>query len=338
MIMNTLRQFSAHVKLLTLLLVTMAAFNGSVSAQSTEGGGSILIFPYYGSSLSNPVENTVITISNFGSASRYVKLFFRSQNAVSQGCLLAKLQLAPYNSHIIKMKDYDPGVIGSIFAFAVDANDIPIKANDLSGVAVITRYASDQTTVIKHTTPAFQIKRLADASELVSGGFVTLSFNGTEYERLPATVSMAPLLVTAEKPAFTALAVPHTLSAVISTDTPLRFPALNYGAYRGNTGCNLSYTVTPGLTNINPGTAGPHSYSFGTSGGGYNPLGFNWASFMPFNGFTGFVEFTNLDTSLVAKPMVGFYQSVNGSIPFVTRSTVPSFDMTVEVNSNLVCS
>src|SRR6185295_14486975 len=95
------------------------------AAMSDQKAGSVLIFPVYTSSLSNPaVENTRLNLTNTDPGrSAFVHLFFvdGSNCSVSDSfiCLTANQTMT------LNAADIDPGVTGYVIAVATDSQGCP---------------------------------------------------------------------------------------------------------------------------------------------------------------------------------------------------------------------
>ncbi|HZS03450.1 MAG TPA: hypothetical protein VFD58_01125 [Blastocatellia bacterium] len=99
---------------------------GPFPSTGSLGAGSVLIYNFYTSSVTNPVaENTLITITNTGDReSVFVHLFFVDGDT----CSVADSYICLTRSQTMRFlaSDVDPGITGYIIAIAVDENGMPV--------------------------------------------------------------------------------------------------------------------------------------------------------------------------------------------------------------------
>lgn len=263
--MRNLNLFSRHVNYIQSLrvglMVLMASLFVTYSAFGQDKPGSILIYPYYGSTVGNySQEDTIITATNSGDTTQLVKFYFREK--VSGGSLTSVVCLTSGNSVEYKMSEYDPGNEGAVYAMVINSDGVPIQANVLNGVARIKRINAKSTNATQHVIPAFPVRRLNSAAETVTDNTVTLSFNGTEYDQLPSILGAQPLVAPSGYPIVTITGVTNSLVA-----GPIANPSVRLS------GSTALKAVPPGTTNASIlsssnyplSGAGPHTLGF-TSG------------------------------------------------------------------------
>ncbi len=194
--MRTSRRFSSLLLILAALILfaaaALAADPGTTypadSQISDQKAGSVLIFNIYTSSATNAaVENSLINITNT-SASRQanVHLFFVDGASCSPADSI--MCLTPNQTVSFRASEFDPGTMGYIVVIAVDNNGWPAIHNFLIGdeyVKFATNHAANlgAEAIAAREVPAYDPK-LPTA---------TLSFNGTQYNRLPMVVAVDSL-------------------------------------------------------------------------------------------------------------------------------------------------
>lgn len=341
--------------LLSTLFTLMVLFAGTLQARAqfltADSAASILVFPYYyaNPSTASPID-TIIHITNIHpSDARYVKIFYRAKAYPTT--FIEKRRITALSSIRRKMRDYDPLYVGSIFAVVVDENDVPIKANDLVGVAEISRYGNN-STLIKSLVPAYEIKRISSAAKTVTGGFATLSFDDVDYQKLPGAIIGFPgVPASGGQPAATLLAMPDKLAQTVAPDTPLRLPNTDRRAFPDpNQTCTSFSGLVFGLGTISKAEIGPHLFGLGWShagyggagpggtndGPGYENAGITWTGFNA-STTTGFSVFRNVTSEGVVKPLLGIYQTANGMHLMRATTFAAPFNLAFEVNPALVC-
>ena len=186
------------LSLLTLLTLSLAAFaQGGISRPSNIGvsdqkAGSILVFPYYTSSIDGR-NDTNITISHAGNSinvngvtsnEAFVHLYLIDGSSCSQAD--GFVTITPNGSITFNTSDYDPGISGYLIAVAVNGSTgVPTANNVLIGNAFIKVGAEGQAGSIRgnYGAEAFYKKTSGDAPN--NGSTATIRFNGTDYDRLP---------------------------------------------------------------------------------------------------------------------------------------------------------
>src|SRR5581483_9172805 len=159
----------------------------AAAALNDQKPGSVLIFPVYTSSLSNPaVENTRINITNTDpSATIFVHLFFVDGSSCSVSdnfiCLTGNQTMT------INAADIDPGTTGYVIAVAVDATGCPVDFNRLIGDEYVkfqsghaANLAAEAISAIAGGLPACS----------ASSATATLAFNDVSYNALPRVLAV----------------------------------------------------------------------------------------------------------------------------------------------------
>lgn len=155
------------------------------SPVSDQKPGSVLVYPYYNSSVTPATTNTRIALTNLSATSSViVRLFFSDQSGhlPSSNVFLC---LTPVQTTSFLASDVDPGIRGFIVAIAVDNTGRPINFNFLAGEADI-KLNTGQRASLK----AEAIAAVAASPASVVGATATLLFDGTAYNRLPRTVAI----------------------------------------------------------------------------------------------------------------------------------------------------
>lgn len=149
---------------------------------SDQKAGSILVFPYYTSTIGG-ASDTRLTISNISNAAgtianqTYVHLFIIDGTTCQQADLY--LCLTPNASFSFKASDYDPGNTGYVIAVAVNAQGVPIQNNVLIGNA----FVNTPEFADNYGAESFRANSFALAT--VSGNTATLFFDQVGYDALP---------------------------------------------------------------------------------------------------------------------------------------------------------
>lgn len=184
---------------LTLTATSLAqAFTSTVAnpAVSDQKAGSVLVFPYYNSTVSGGLANTndtLITITNVSNgapftngvqAFQYLHLFFIDGSNCSPADTYACL--TPNGSIQILASVYDPNIKGYLIAIAVNANGVPIDANNFIGNA----FVRNDTDSIIGNYGAEAFVKITGGAVTTTNGNATLSFDGTDYESAPTQFSV----------------------------------------------------------------------------------------------------------------------------------------------------
>lgn len=154
---------------------------------SDQKAGSVLVFPYYTSTIGG-TSDTRMTISNISNAASttanqtYVHLFFIDGTTCSQADIF--LCLTPNASFSFKAAEYDPGNTGYVLAVAVDRNGVPVQNNVLIGNA----FVRTATLADNYGAESFWANSFAVAT--VSGNTATLYFDQTGYDAVPKQFSV----------------------------------------------------------------------------------------------------------------------------------------------------
>ncbi len=156
-----------------------AILNARVSDQKA---GSVLVFPYYTSTIGG-ASDTRLTISNISNAAStvanqaYVHLFFIDGTSCQQSDLF--LCLTPNASFSFKASDYDPGNTGYLIAVAVNNQGVPIQNNVLIGNA----FVNTPEFADNYGAESFRANSFAVAT--VNGDSATLYFDQVGYDAVP---------------------------------------------------------------------------------------------------------------------------------------------------------
>src|SRR5262249_44442075 len=148
--------------------------------------GSVLVFNKYTSNPGNPDQgDTQISITNTNQTDDAAAHLFLVDGAT---CSVADsfIFLTANQTTSFRVSDFDPGVTGYIVAVAV-AGGSPTQFNWLIGDEYI-RESNDRVANLA----AVSIARVSSADVTADmDGTASLIFNGTEYERLPASVALS---------------------------------------------------------------------------------------------------------------------------------------------------
>jgi hypothetical protein len=153
-----------------------------------EQPGSLLVFPYYASSLYSTTENTTVSVTNTAEAeATQLRVLFYS----ADGCQAAEYAvcLGARQTFSFKMSDYDPGVRGYCIAYATDAAGQPQQFNYLVGSARLTQPgASGQA--FDATFDAFTVMKKSDGAVAAANGSAEIAFDDVMYARLPSALTL----------------------------------------------------------------------------------------------------------------------------------------------------
>ncbi len=103
-------------------------------------GGSILIFPYYGSTLSgngSVLTDTTLNITGSNYGSFKIKIYLVAEGYAP--IILYRCFASSEGTVRLKMSEIDPTYTGSAYVFLVNDQGVPVKQNVLRGVAQIKR-------------------------------------------------------------------------------------------------------------------------------------------------------------------------------------------------------
>src|SRR5215510_1038608 len=148
--------------------------------------GSVLFYNKYTSNPGNPDQgDTQINITNTNHpADSYIHLFlfFCATCSVADSFI----SLTANQTTSFRVSDFDPGITGYIVAVAI-AGGAPTQFNWLIG----DEYTRESDNRVANLA-AVSIARVSSADVLPDiDGTASLIFNGTEYERLPASVALS---------------------------------------------------------------------------------------------------------------------------------------------------
>jgi hypothetical protein len=156
-----------------------------------EQPGSLLVFPYYASSLYSTAENTTLSVTNTSAtdATQLRVLFYSAadcRTAEYAVCLGAQQTLS------FKMSDYDPGVKGYCLAYATDAGGQPTQFNHLVGSARV-RQPGAGGMVFDATLDALTVMKRSAGAVTATNGQAELAFDDVMYDQLPNALTLDTL-------------------------------------------------------------------------------------------------------------------------------------------------
>jgi hypothetical protein len=156
-----------------------------------EQPGSLLVFPYYASSLYSTAENTAVNVTNTSAtdATQLRVLFYSAtdcRTAEYAVCLGAQQTLS------FKMSDYDPGVKGYCIAYATDAAGQPVQFNHLVGSARL-RQPGAGGAVFDAMLDALTVLKRSAGAVAAANGQAELAFDDLMYDRLPNLLTLDTL-------------------------------------------------------------------------------------------------------------------------------------------------
>lgn len=152
--------------------------------QSNQKAGSVLVFPYYTSTIGG-ISDTRLTISNVShdtspnAAQSYVHLFLVDGATCQQSDLY--LCLTPNASFSFKASEYDPGNTGYLIAVAVNKQGFPINNNVLTGNA----FVRTATLGGNYSAEVFRANGRDAALYTTNINTVTLYFDHLGYDAVP---------------------------------------------------------------------------------------------------------------------------------------------------------
>jgi hypothetical protein len=156
-----------------------------------EKPGSLLVFPYYASSLYSTTENTTLSVTNTSATdSTQVRVLFYSaadcRAAEYAVCLGAQQTLS------FRMSDYDPGIRGYCVAYATDAAGQPVQFNYLVGSDRL-RQLGAPGAAFDATLDALTVMKRSAGAVAASNGQAELAFDDVMYDRLPNALTLDTL-------------------------------------------------------------------------------------------------------------------------------------------------
>lgn len=156
-----------------------------------EKPGSLLVFPYYASSLYSTAENTTVAVTNTSAteATQLRVLFYSAADcraAEYAVCLGAQQTLS------FKMSDYDPGIRGYCVAYATDAAGQPVQFNYLVGSARL-RQPGAGGAAFDATLDALTVMKRSAGAVAAANGAAELAFDDVMYDRLPNALTLDTL-------------------------------------------------------------------------------------------------------------------------------------------------
>jgi hypothetical protein len=179
-----------------------------------EKPGSLLVFPYYASSLYSTTENTTVAITNTSptEATQLRVLFYSAADcraAEYAVCLGAQQTLS------FKMSDYDPGIKGYCVAYATDAGGQPTQFNYLVGSAKIKQPGAGGAA-FDATLDALTVMKRSAGAVSATNGQAELAFDDVMYDRLPNLLTLDTLPSQAGGQNVTSLLLTRLSSANVS--------------------------------------------------------------------------------------------------------------------------
>lgn len=158
------------------------------TSNATDLPAAFLIAPFYSSGSNPATENTEISITNVGTDTEYVRLFF-----VRTGCssiMRLTTSLSPGQTYTFLTSDIDPNNKGYITAFTIDANGLAVGHNSLIGSVRFKRATYGHSGGYN----MMGFRSLNGAMGVNVSGSGTLMFDGTNLEKWPAAAA-APSIV-----------------------------------------------------------------------------------------------------------------------------------------------
>jgi uncharacterized repeat protein (TIGR01451 family) len=151
---------------------------GAAPRVSDQKPGSVLVFPYYTSTIGGGADTRLtITHTGGGTGLNYVHLFLIDGASCQAGDFF--LCLTPGASFSFTASDYDPGLTGYALAVAVNAQGIPIRNNALIGNAFVNSLQFADT----YGAEAFAAN--SDAVAVVADGAARMFFDHLGYDGVP---------------------------------------------------------------------------------------------------------------------------------------------------------
>lgn len=152
--------------------------------------GSILIYPFYGSSLLGQArENTRLTMTNTSeSVGVFIRLFFIQGSSGSARELV--ICLVQNETVSLTASDFDPGVRGYLLAVAIDERGCPVSFNYLMGEASV-KFESGRRAMLPAESIAAIDPVPVDCNGLAPSA--TILFDGVHYDRLASRVAVDKL-------------------------------------------------------------------------------------------------------------------------------------------------
>lgn len=191
--MQTSRRFSSIMLILAALILlslpAMAADPGVAypvdGVVSDQKAGSVLIYNIYTSSATSPAtENARISITNTNAYEPIaVHLFFVDGSSCSPADSI--LCLTPNQTASFLTSDFDPGTMGYLIALAIDSSGKPVAFNYLIGDVYVKFASGHEANLGAEALAANVLPEFSDTAVTA-----TISFNGTQYDRMPATVAI----------------------------------------------------------------------------------------------------------------------------------------------------
>ncbi|HZS05329.1 MAG TPA: ExeM/NucH family extracellular endonuclease [Blastocatellia bacterium] len=162
-------------------------FDPAGSEATDQKPGSVLIFPVYTSSLSNPAaENTRLSLTNISpDRNAFVHLFFVDGSS----CTVADsfVCLTANQTMMINAADVDPGVMGYVVAVAVDSGGCPANFNFLIGDEYVKFQSGHAANLGAEAFAA-----LAGTAPACTASATTaeIAFDGIRYNRAPRVLAV----------------------------------------------------------------------------------------------------------------------------------------------------
>lgn len=173
-------------KLLTLTLLLCGVLAQAAHAQnkpSEQKTGSVLIFPYYTSN-DNATSDTLMSISNVGTASVTVHLFFMEGNSCAQADIA--VFLTPNATITLQASNDMPMETGYLIAVGVDANGNLIANGGLTGSAFVKMPAGVLNNLAGEVRGNYGATVFNSTVAVAPvNGELTLNFNGVILDAMP---------------------------------------------------------------------------------------------------------------------------------------------------------
>lgn len=330
--------FSMKRFLFTILftICLLAVFSACVFAQDPvpeavvdSDQGSLLIFPYYGSSSTNTNINTTINVIGYQtSGTVYVKLVFRASTPGNPYTI--NICLLPQTNISIDTGAYFPDEFGSVYAIAVTADGFPTQANVLSGTAQIKRLIPLSSTLVEHIIPAFAVKKISAGALSYAPGSSTdalLNFDNVQYEALPTSMFAGTMARQVHTPYVTIAPITDTLVPGAVQTTSFRL-----GANRAWRNGDLPSTANIGLSTSYGGVGWPFTAGF-SAGSPQLRWTTNWGTYTPGSFSGGNFYLKTVDNT--DRPFVGYHwhSSITGkgAEALRRRETTPGYTLRVPV-------
>lgn len=177
---------------LALVSISLAAEPGTLppptAALSGQKTGSVLFYNYYSSKLSNPANDTELSITNNSDSVGATVRFFFVSSATGRArevtvCLMAR------QTAVLLASQVDPATYGYVLAVAVNSTTgCPLSHNFLAGSAHV-KLATGHTARLPATALAALYAGTA-TSCMPGAATTTIAFDGNSYNQVPRTLTL----------------------------------------------------------------------------------------------------------------------------------------------------